>query len=206
MKFKGIKHIENGNFIHRYDVLYETGDHKEKTYEMVSRDPNITSLEELSDWRSKTVCIIGLSRNHNRILLNKEYRMAAGDWIYNFPSGLIDEGETPTEAAKRELLEETGLHFVKRIVRLKSSFNSLGLSNESTSCVIAILDGEIQESDSSFEEVHAMWVGKDEVKKLLKTAKMSARAQLFCFLWVYGALSLERFCEEQEDFGTGNLR
>ncbi|SFG74255.1 NUDIX hydrolase [Oribacterium sp. WCC10] len=206
MEFKGIKRIESGNFIHRYDVLYETNDHKEKTYEIVSRNPNITSLEELSDWGSKTVSIIGLSRNHNRILLNKEYQMAVGDWVYNFPSGLIDEGETPTEAAKRELMEETGLHFVKRIVRLKSSFNSVGLSNESSSCVIAIVDGDIQESNSSFEEIQAMWLTKNEVKELLKTAKMSARAQLFCFLWVYGDLSLDRFYEHQEDFGTGNLR
>ena len=206
MQFKGIKQIEKGKYINRYDILYESRDHKEKTYEIVSRDPNITSLEELSDWGSKTVCIIGLSRNHNRILLNKEYQMAVGDWVYNFPSGLIDEGETPTEAAKRELMEETGLHFVKRIVRLKSSFNSLGLSNESTSCVIAIVDGEIQDSNSSFEEIEAVWLSKNDVKELLKTAKMSARAQLFCFLWVYGDLSLDRFYEEQEDFGKGNLR
>ncbi|ETP71863.1 ADP-ribose pyrophosphatase [Lachnospiraceae bacterium JC7] len=206
MEFKGIKHVASGNFIHRYDIQYETRDHKEKIYEIVSRDPDITSLEDLSDWGSKTVCIIGLSRNHTRILLNREYQMAIGDWVYNFPSGLIDEGETPTEAAKRELLEETGLHFVKRIVRLKSSFNSIGLSNESTSCVIAIVDGEIQESNSSFEEIQGVWLSKNEVKELLKTAKMSARAQLFCFLWVYGDLSLDRFYEEQEDFGKGNLR
>ncbi|OON85580.1 hypothetical protein BXO88_11630 [Oribacterium sp. C9] len=206
MEFKGIKHIDSGNFIHRYDIQYETRDHKEKIYEIVSRDPDITSLEELSDWSSKTVCIIGLSRNHNRILLNREYQMAIGDWVYNFPSGLIDKGETPTEAAKRELMEETGLHFVKRIVRLKSSFNSIGLSNESTSCVIAIVDGDIQGSDSSFEEIQGVWLSKNDVKELLKTAKMSARAQLFCFLWVYGDLSLDRFYEEQEDFGKGNLR
>ncbi|WP_081832595.1 NUDIX hydrolase [Oribacterium sp. P6A1] len=206
MQFKGIKQIEKGNFINRYDILYESNDHKEKTYEIVSRNPNITSLEELSDWSSKTVCIIGLSRNHNRILLNKEYQMAVGDWVYNFPSGLIDEGETPTEAAKRELMEETGLRFVKRIVRLKSSFNSVGLSNESTSCVIAIVDGDIQESNSSFEEIEAVWLSKNDVKELLKTSKMSARAQLFCFLWVYGDLCLDRFYEDQEDFGKGNLR
>ena len=206
MQFKGINHVASGNFIHRYDIQYESKDHKEKIYEIVSRDPDITSLEDLSDWSSKTVCIIGLSRNHRHILLNKEYQMAVGDWVYNFPSGLIDKGETPTEAAKRELLEETGLHFVKRIVRLKSSFNSVGLSNESTSCVIAIVDGDIQESNSSFEEIQAVWLSKNEVKELLKTSKMSARAQLFCFLWVYGDLSLDRFYEEQEDFGKGNLR
>ena len=206
MEFKGIKHIEGGQFLHRYDVLYETDDHKEITYEMASRNPNTTSLEELSNWGTKTVSIIGISRDHNRILLNREFRPAVGDWVYNFPSGLMDEGETPTEAAKRELLEETGLHFVKRIVRLSSSFNAIGISNESTSCIIAIVDGEIQESESDIEKIHAAWFSKEDVKELLKTSKMSARVQLFCFLWVYGDLSLNKFYEYQDDFGPGTGR
>ena len=40
------------------------------------------------------------------VLLQKEFRMATNNWVYNFPAGLIDEGETPEEAAIRELKEE----------------------------------------------------------------------------------------------------
>ena len=47
-----------------------------------------------------------------RILVSREYRMAMAQWIYNFPAGLIDPGETPEESAKRELWEETGLELV----------------------------------------------------------------------------------------------
>ena len=42
-----------------------------------------------------------------RILLNYEYRLAVGEWVYNYPAGLIDDGETIAEAAVRELKEET---------------------------------------------------------------------------------------------------
>ena len=38
--------------------------------------------------------------------------MSVGDYVYNFPAGLIDEGETPEVAAKRELKEETGLDLI----------------------------------------------------------------------------------------------
>lgn len=41
--------------------------------------------------------------------MNREFRLAVGDWVYNFPAGLIDAGEEPVESAKRELWEETGL-------------------------------------------------------------------------------------------------
>jgi len=44
-----------------------------------------------------------------------KYRKLAGG-IYDVPKGRIDKGETPIEAAHRELLEETGL-VIKKIVR-----------------------------------------------------------------------------------------
>jgi ADP-ribose pyrophosphatase len=43
-----------------------------------------------------------------RVLLARQYRYAADQYLWEFPAGRIDEGETPLEGAKRELLEETG--------------------------------------------------------------------------------------------------
>ena len=39
--------------------------------------------------------------------------MACGDFVINFPAGLIDEGEEFQESAKRELKEETGLDLIE---------------------------------------------------------------------------------------------
>ncbi len=198
MKFLGIKKVDAGSHIHRYDVQYVTKDHKNKIYEVASRNPEMKDLDDLTQWDSKTVLVIGLSPDHRHILLSREFRMAVGDYIYNFPSGLVDPGETAAEAAARELMEETGLRIVKTIRQLRSSFNAPGFSNESTSCVIAVIDGDIRESDSSFEEIEAGWYTKEEVKLLLKTSKMSARAQMFCFLWAYGGMSIDNLYESRE--------
>ena len=43
-----------------------------------------------------------------KFVINKEYRHPTGKWLLSCPGGRIDTGESPLEAAKRELLEETG--------------------------------------------------------------------------------------------------
>ena len=47
-------------------------------------------------------------RSEPRILLERQYRHAARQLLWELPAGRIDEGENDLAAAKRELLEETG--------------------------------------------------------------------------------------------------
>ena len=44
----------------------------------------------------------------SRVLLVRQYRPALERYTVELPSGLIDPGETPEQAIRRELLEETG--------------------------------------------------------------------------------------------------
>jgi len=43
-----------------------------------------------------------------RVLLVRQYRYAAGRYLWELPAGRIDEGETALAGGRRELLEETG--------------------------------------------------------------------------------------------------
>ena len=43
-----------------------------------------------------------------RVLLERQYRHAATNYLWELPAGRIDPGEQELHAAKRELLEETG--------------------------------------------------------------------------------------------------
>ena len=108
MKYQGIQKIHEGKFITRYDVSYLTEEGHPKKYEIISRNRNIQTLEELQNKTADSVIMILTDESGERILVNREYRMAMAQWIYNFPAGLIDPGETPEESAKRELREETG--------------------------------------------------------------------------------------------------
>ena len=48
MKFRGIDKKSEGKFITRYDIQYETEDGQPKTYEMISRNKDIKTYEELN--------------------------------------------------------------------------------------------------------------------------------------------------------------
>jgi ADP-ribose pyrophosphatase len=43
-----------------------------------------------------------------RVLLVRQYRLPARQYIWELPAGRVDPGETVLKAAKRELREETG--------------------------------------------------------------------------------------------------
>lgn len=185
MKFIGIKKVHEGRFITSYNAEYETSLGNKKIYEMVSRDKNINSLEDIAREKCDAVVLIITNSDGSKILLNKEYRMAVGGFAYNFPAGLIDEGETLDVAAARELWEETGLKLVSIDEVLPMSFSGVGITNEKSCCVLGKAEGEFAPSTSDEEEIEARWYTKDEVSEMLKTSTaFAARTQAFCYWWV----------------------
>jgi ADP-ribose pyrophosphatase len=58
-----------------------------------------------------------------RVLLERQYRHAATDYLWELPAGRIDPGEHELKAAQRELLEETGYTAAKwrRILKFYAS-------------------------------------------------------------------------------------
>ena len=183
MKFRSIRKEYQGDYITYYKIGYETKSGREKIYEMISRDPEIKNQNDLNTKKTDAVIMIIHDNTGERILLNFEYRMAVGEWVYNFPAGLIDEGETVSEAAERELREETGLKLTDIKDVWKESYSAVGFSNEMGSVVIGTAQGTIQKSDSDAEEIKAAWYTKEEVRSLLSEYRFAARTQAYCAIW-----------------------
>lgn len=184
MKYRGIRKVHEGAFITRYDVTYETEAGKSKVYEIVSRNKNLQTLDELQNKKPDAVVMIITDSSGDRILLNKEFRMAIGRWVYNFPAGLIDPGEGAYSAAVRELKEETGLTMTAITGSLPPSYSAVGISNECTAVVFGTATGEFQKSDSDVEEIIPGWYTREEVKNLIASEAFSARTQTYCYAWV----------------------
>jgi len=183
MKFKKVEKVAEGNFIHRYDITYEAADGSEKVYEMISRDKDIKTLEELQPDKPDAVVLIMHDETGEKLLLNKEFRLATGEWVYNFPAGLIDPGEEPEESAKRELWEETGLTLQSIEDFIPLSFSAVGFSNETNVCVVGTASGEFRKSTSVLEEIEPGWFTKAQVRELLQKYPFAARTQAYCYIW-----------------------
>ncbi len=175
MRFDKIEKVHEGAFIDRYNVSYTTQDQRKKVYEIISRNKDLKTLEDLHNPHTDGVVIIMTDAGGEKILLGKEFRMAVGECVYNFPAGLIDSGEYSKEAAARELREETGLEIVEIADQLYDSYSAIGFSNETNAVVIGTAAGTFAPSTSTMEEIQAGWYTKEEVKNLLKNKHFAAK-------------------------------
>jgi ADP-ribose pyrophosphatase len=71
-----------------------------------------------------------------QVLLERQYRHAAGQMMWELPAGRIDNGERELAAAKRELLEETG-YTARRWKKILHFYVSPGFLDETMSIYLA---------------------------------------------------------------------
>ena len=64
-----------------------------------------------------------------QLLLLRQYRYAAGGYIYEIPAGRLDGDETPGACAARELQEETGCT-AEQLIPLTTMFTTPGFTDE----------------------------------------------------------------------------
>ncbi len=185
-EFQDITKINCGNYINRYDIRYRTSDGGEKVYEMFSRDPGIDSEEKLSHPRTDAVIIIVTDKARERLLLIREFRLELDREIYGLPAGLIDPGETPEQAAIRELKEETGLNMVEIRNVMPPSYCAVGLSNEKAICVFGVAEGEIAPSKDTGEKITANWYTRDDLRELVQSETFGSWAQAYTYMWTIG--------------------
>ncbi len=119
-------------------------------------------------FKNIAIGIIPFADNMN-IYLVGQFRFTINQYSWEIPEGGCPENEQPLDAAKRELLEETGLHAEHwtKILRLY-------LSNSVTDeyCVIFLAKGLYQQQAASPEVTEQLLVKEFHFLKLLIWQKM----------------------------------
>ena len=115
-----------------------------------------------------------------RIVLVKQYRYSIGDYIYELPAGLVDEGESYRTTAVREMKEETGLEFVpmdSENCYSEPFFTTVGMTDESCRTVYGEAFGEPSGAYlEASEDIEVVLADRKMAKEIIKTQKASIMA------------------------------
>ena len=116
------------------------------------------------------------------IVIERQYRHAAGQFLYEVPAGKVDAGEDRLAAAKRELIEETGLR-AKKWKKLASFYPSPGYVEEKMTIFLAtgLTEGESQPMED--ERIETRWFTKKELRELIASNRIQDSKTMIGFLY-----------------------
>ncbi len=122
----------------------------------------------------------------------KQYKHAAGEIVIEFPAGYIDKDETPIEAAKRELKEETG--FISDIIEpLTEFYNNPSKVVNTIHTFLAPnvkqnFDQKAHQDDS--EDIEIVTVSFDKAHEMIKNGEIKVTGTIAAFYTVADKLGL----------------
>lgn len=122
---------------------------------------------EYPDW----VNVIAITRD-GQFVMERQYRHGAQVTCYELPCGVMEAGETPLEAARRELLEETGYGNGAWYQLMTLSANP-STTNNLTHSFVAIGVEKISEQHlDATEDLTVHLLSEEEVRSLLRNNEM----------------------------------
>ena len=173
-KIHNVEKMTDNRFVNLYHVDATSVHNTPVSYYVASRANDVPSLK-LKTGRNDPDGVIIYSiygEKRDKVVLVRQYRYTLGDYIYEFPAGLVEPGEEFHEAAVREMHEETGLTFHPLKVDPcyeKPFFTTIGLTDEACSAVYGWCEGEISRKYLEESEViEVVLADREEAKRILK--------------------------------------
>lgn len=171
-KLIDIKKQTNNKHLNMFEATYQN----EKgtfSYFIASRRDKIEDLEIVTHAKKiDAVRFLPYYKDKNgkiNVVIIKEFRFAINDYIYAVPAGLVDEGETPLEACKREAYEEIGAKVLKITLSEQESYMLAGMTDE---CVVSY-DCEIEPGNQNHldgnEEIDIVTIELEKLPQFLDT-------------------------------------
>ena len=117
----------------------------------------------------------------HRVLLVRQYRLPAQDYLWEVPAGRLDPGENALQAAEREVREETG-YSARSWTELASYYPSPGFLAEKMTVFLAqdLTEGEQQPMDD--ERIETKWFEAAELDRMIRDREIHDGKTLIAFL------------------------
>jgi 8-oxo-dGTP pyrophosphatase MutT (NUDIX family) len=106
-----------------------------------------------------------------RVCLVRQYRHAAGGYIWEFPAGKIDDREAPLQTARRELEEEAG-RTAREWRSLGEYLSSPGFLTEVVHLFLATGLSEVERRLEASEVLEAHWLPFEQVMQMAHSGEL----------------------------------
>ncbi len=135
---------------------------------------------ETRDW----VNIIPLTADH-RVVMIRQYRHGSREVTLEIPGGLVDPGDTPENAAARELLEETGYQ-ADKVARIGASSPNPAIFNNRCYTFAArnVTKGRDPIPDRT-EDIEVVLVPLVDIPELIRKGKIDHAIVISAFYWFF---------------------
>lgn len=122
-----------------------------------------------------------------RVLLIRQFRHAAEDYLWEIPAGTLDPGEDPVDCAERELEEEAGVE-ADDLLLLSTIYTTPGFTDERIHLFVAIglTPGRAAPEHDEFLEVHRLrW---SDVGRMIRDGRIRDAKTLVALFYVQSFL------------------
>jgi ADP-ribose pyrophosphatase len=117
------------------------------------------------------------------ILLVRQYRLPARKYLWELPAGRVDAGETPLQAARRELAEETGYR-AQKWKKIAMFYPSPGFLAEKMTIYLAKGLTAGAQAPMEDERIRTRWFSAAELDRQIETGKIrDAKTQIGFLKW-----------------------
>ncbi|MGN0416517.1 NUDIX hydrolase [Anaerostipes faecalis] len=180
-KVNKITPLTNVKYLNLYELEAENKFGKTHPYYVASRKDS-QHMMAATKKADPDGCIIYsvFGENHDKVIMIRQFRFPLNSYVYEFPAGLIDPGESARETAIREMMEETGLSFTpvecKNFLN-RPHFSSAGMTDETNCTVYGYASGKPNlDHLEPNEDLSVHLVDKKEAKRILKEESLSVKA------------------------------